>query len=118
MFAALRHRDFRLLWVTTLVSNLGTWMQVVAQDYLVYQLSGKALDLGLVYLMRAIPLISLSFFGGTLADRFDRRRLLMLTQGAMAASAALLGLLVQFGVVRMRCRPAFAMCWDHPICCC
>jgi MFS family permease len=101
MFAALRHRNFRLLWVTTLVSNLGTWMQVVAQDYLVYQLSGRALDLGLVYLVRAIPLITLSIFGGALADRFDRRRLLMWTQGLMAASALLLGLLVQSGAARL-----------------
>lgn len=101
MFAALRHRDFRMLWTTTLISNLGTWMQVVAQDYLVYQLSDRALDLGLVYLVRAVPLISLSFFGGALADRFDRRRLLMVTQGLMGASALSLGVLVQFGVVRL-----------------
>lgn len=101
MFTAMRHRDFRILWVATLVSNLGTWMQVVAQDYLVYQVSHSALNLGVVYLVRAVPLVTLPLFGGTLADRFDRRRLLMATQSLMAISAILLGLLVQFGGVRI-----------------
>lgn len=100
-FAALRHRNFRLLWVSLLVSNSGTWLQGVAQDYLVYQLTGRALDLGAVSLARAVAIISLSFLGGTIADRLDRRRLLMVTQTLFALLAAALGLLVQTGAVRV-----------------
>lgn len=100
-FAALRYRNFRLMWISLLVSNSGTWLQNVAQDYLVYQLTGRALDLGLVNVVRAVALISLSFFGGTIADRLDRRKLLITTQLLFAASAALLGLLVQFGLVQV-----------------
>lgn len=100
-FAALRHRNFRLLWISLLVSNSGTWLQSVAQDFLVYRLTGRALDLGLVNVVRAIALIGLSFFGGALADRMDKKRLLLFTQSAFAALAVLLGVLVQTGTVRV-----------------
>lgn len=100
-FTSLRHRNFRLMWGGLLVSNSGTWLQVVAQDYLVYQITGRALDLGLVNVARAVALISLSFFGGAVADRMDKRRLLMVTQSLFAASAALLGLLVELHIVRV-----------------
>lgn len=99
--AVLQHRNFRLLWLSLLISNSGTWLQQVAQDYLVYQLTGRALELGLVNVVRAVALIGLSFLGGTIADRVDRRRLLMATQTAFALLAAGLGLLVQVGAVQV-----------------
>lgn len=89
------------MWISLLVSNSGTWMQAIAQDLLVYDLTGRALGLGIVSVARAVALISLSFVGGTIADRLDRRKLLIVTQTLFAASAALLGLLVQTGLVQV-----------------
>src|SRR5258708_39604287 len=100
-FVALRHRDFRTLWFSLLASNTGTWLQSVAQDYLVYQLTGRALDLGLVNAARAVALIGFSFLGGTLADRVDRRRLLIATQSLFALNALWLGLLVQLHMIQV-----------------
>ena len=100
-FAALRHRNFRLLWISLLVSNSGTWLQSVAQDYVVYKLTGRALDLGLVNIVRAVPLILLAFVGGTIADRVDRQKMLLFTQSAFAVLAAALGILVQTGLVQV-----------------
>jgi len=100
-FAALRHRNFRLMWISLIVSNSGTWLQSVAQDWLVYRLTGRALDLGYVNAARAIALISLSFLGGAIVDRVDKRRLLLVTQTLFTLSAALLGLLVQWRVVQV-----------------
>jgi len=77
---ALRHRDFRLLWAGQAVSLLGTQVQTVALAWLVYSLTGSAAQLGGIGLARAIPTILLSLFGGTLADRRDRRKLLIILQ--------------------------------------
>ncbi|HLV81291.1 MAG TPA: MFS transporter [Chthonomonadaceae bacterium] len=100
-FAALRHRNFRLMWTSLIVSNSGTWLQSVAQDWLVYRLTGRALDLGYVNAARAIALITLSFPGGAIVDRVDKRRLLLLTQTLFTLSAALLGLLAQWRIVQV-----------------
>jgi len=89
-FAALRHRDFRLLWIGQIVSVTGSQMQFVAINWHVYQLTKSAFALGLVGLFRALPIIFCSLAGGVVADAFDRKRLMVLTQTAMLASAALL----------------------------
>src|SRR4029077_4020048 len=98
--AALRYRDFRLFWFGLLVSNVGTWMQMFGQGYLVVLLAVRdgvpqlaPLYLGLVGLARAIPGLTLGLFGGALADRTDRRRLLLVTQSAAAVTAAILATL-------------------------
>jgi MFS family permease len=98
--AALRYRDFRLFWFGLLVSNIGTWMQMFGQGYLVVLLAVRdgvpqlaPLYLGLVGLARAIPGLTLGLFGGALADRSDRRRLLLVTQSAAAVTAAILATL-------------------------
>jgi MFS family permease len=98
--AALRYRDFRLFWFGLLVSNTGSWMQMFGQGYLVVLLAVRdgvpqlaPLYLGLVGLARAIPGLTLGLFGGALADRTDRRRLLLVTQTAAAATAAILATL-------------------------
>ena len=98
--AALRYRDFRLFWFGLLVSNVGTWMQMFGQGYLVVLLAVRdgvpqlaPLYLGLVGLARAIPGLALGLFGGALADRTDRRRLLLVTQSAAAVTAAILATL-------------------------
>ena len=94
--AALRYRDFRLLWIGQLISTAGSQMRIVAVNVQVYQLAkaGAAVDpalaLGLIGLARAVPLIATSLLSGLVADRADRRRLLILTSiGALISSAVL-----------------------------
>ena len=106
--AALRYRDFRLFWFGLLVSNIGTWMQMFGQGYLVVLLAVRdgvpqlaPLYLGLVGLARAIPGLTLGLFGGALADRTDRRRLLLVTQSAAAATAAILATLAITGRINI-----------------
>ncbi len=102
--AALRYRDFRLFWFGLLVSNTGTWMQMFGQGYLVVQLAVRdgvpqlaPLYLGLVGLARAIPGLTFGLFGGVVADRADRRHLLLLTQILAASTAAILATLTITG---------------------
>ncbi len=83
-FAALQHRNFTLLWIGLIVSNTGTWMQNVAQGWLVYQLTSSPFWLGMLALSFALPMILLPLFGGAVIDRIDRIKLLYFTQtGAM-----------------------------------
>ncbi len=104
--AALRYRDYRLFWFGMLVSNTGTWMQMFGQGYLVVQLAIRdgvpqlaPLYLGLVGLARAVPGLTLGLFGGAVADRADRRRLLMVTQTSAAATAGILASLTIAGQI-------------------
>src|SRR5580692_10575698 len=79
-FRALRHRDFRLLWIGLVVSAVGTWMQIVARSLLVLKMTqGSALALGAVSLIQAFSFFVFALFGGSIADRFDKRRLLFFT---------------------------------------
>jgi MFS family permease len=98
-FASLKIRDYRLLWWGMIVSNIGTWMQMVAQGYLVYQLTDSPLMLGLVGFVRAVPVFTFSLFAGVVADRVDRRKLLIVTQTLAGIFALALGLLTSMGVI-------------------
>lgn len=92
-FSALRHRDYRLFWTGSLVSLVGTWMQSTAQSYLVWELTGSALATGLTVLFFSLPSTVLSLLGGVVADRIDRRKLVLTTQFLfMLQSAAMTGL--------------------------
>jgi MFS family permease len=83
-FAAMRHRNFQLYFGGQLISNIGTWMQVIAQAWVVYQIGHSALTLGLVAFASAIPVLIVSPWAGVVVDRMPRRTLLMMTQsGAM-----------------------------------
>ncbi|HLQ05770.1 MAG TPA: MFS transporter, partial [Verrucomicrobiae bacterium] len=100
MLAALEYRDFRLFWFGLVVSNIGSWMQIYGLGWLVVQLAirdGAAnlapFYLGLVGLARAIPGLSFGLFGGAVADRADRRRLLIVTQTSAAIVAGILAVL-------------------------
>ena len=95
---ALRHRGFRILWIGSLISNVGTWMHVVAQGWLMYALTDSPLWLGLTGLMRAIPLLAFPLLGGVLADRLQRLTLLYATQGAALLLAAALGSVTVLGL--------------------
>src|SRR6266850_1679066 len=99
-FRSLRHRNFRLYWVGQLVSLIGTWMQSVAQGWLMHRLTDSAFMLGLLGFMQFLPVLLLSLWAGVIADRMDKRRLLYLTQGAALLQAAVLAAVVLAGVVR------------------
>jgi predicted MFS family arabinose efflux permease len=92
--APLRHRDFALYWVGQLVSLSGTWVELTATSWLLYQLTGSPILLGLNGVVRAIPILGLSLFGGAIADRVARRRLLLFTQSASVVTSLVLGALV------------------------
>lgn len=96
-YRALRHRDFRWLGVATLISVIGTQMQNVGIDWHIYVLTRSPLALGSVGLVRVLPIILFSTWGGVMADRHDRKRLQLWTQTMMATIALLLGLATYFG---------------------
>ena len=79
---SLEHRNFRLYWWGQLISLVGTWMQSVAQGWLMHRLTDSAFMLGLLGFMQFIPVLFLSLWAGVVADRVDKRKLLYLTQGA------------------------------------
>ncbi len=94
-FGALRHRNFRLYWSGQVVSLVGTWMQSVSQPWLVLDLGGSALQVGTVIALQFAPALFLAPLGGVLADRFDKRALLLVTQAvAMVQAATLFGLTI------------------------
>ncbi|MBE0656263.1 MAG: MFS transporter, partial [Bryobacteraceae bacterium] len=93
MFRALRHRDFRLYAGGMAVSLAGTWMQNLAQAWLVYRLTRSEWMLGLTWFCASVPVLILSPIAGAVADRFPRRRIVMVTQAvAMLQAATLAGL--------------------------
>ncbi len=93
-FAALRHRNYRLFFCGQLVSLCGTWMQNVAQPWLVYELTGSKLLLGLVSAINHAPVLILSFVGGVTADRYPKRYVMLCTQVCLMATAFLYWFLV------------------------
>ncbi|MFD5087392.1 MFS transporter [Kitasatospora sp. NPDC058406] len=99
MFSSLRVRNYRYYFAGQVVSNTGTWMQRIAQDWLVLSLTGSPLAVGITTAMQFLPMLLLGLFGGVLADRMPKRRLLIFTQGAMGLLAAGLAVLTVGGVV-------------------
>ncbi|HEX3184654.1 MAG TPA: MFS transporter [Pyrinomonadaceae bacterium] len=97
-FAALRYRDFRLLWLGLIVSVTGSQMQFVAINWHVYLLTKSPLALGLIGAFRAVPIIVCSLAGGVVADALDRKKLLVVTQLVMLSSAALLAMFTFAGL--------------------
>jgi MFS family permease len=99
MFRALSHRNYRLFWIGAFLSNVGTWMQAVAQGWLVLQLTNSPFWLGLDAFMATAPGFVLTLLGGVFADRIDRRRLLLYTQVVAGLAALSLAALVETSVV-------------------
>lgn len=102
-FYSLRYFNYRLWFAGALVANIGTWMQRVAQDWLVLAIlpDGTALDVGIVTGLQFLPMLLISPYAGLLADRLDRRRMLIATQGSMGVLAAGLGALVLTGTAEL-----------------
>jgi predicted MFS family arabinose efflux permease len=101
VFKAFAYRDFRLMWFGACVSSIGTWMQIVAQSWLIYRLSHSAFLLALDQFLAGIPIFLFSLIGGVVADRMERRRILLVSQYVQLASSGLLAILVATGVVHI-----------------
>src|SRR5207244_12343651 len=97
---SLNPRDFRVCWTGQLVSLIGTWMQSVAQSWLVLQLSGSPLKLGLIGTLQFAPVLLFSVVAGAIADRLPKRRLILATQSAPALQAFTITARVWSGHVR------------------
>src|SRR5690242_13776973 len=100
-FASLRIRNFRLYFAGQVVSFAGNWMQIVALATLVHDLTGSGTKLGLVYMVQFAPVLLFGAYGGVLADRYDRRKLSMLTQLLLAALATTIGVLTLTDHIRL-----------------
>ncbi|HVG29029.1 MAG TPA: MFS transporter [Pyrinomonadaceae bacterium] len=100
-FSVLRHRDFRLLWAGQFVSIMGSQMQLVAINWHVYLLTRSSVALGLVGLVRVVPIVLCSLAGGVVADAFDRKRLMVAAQVVMLASAGALSALTAVGAAKV-----------------
>jgi MFS family permease len=98
---SLRHRNYRLLWIGTLFTNSGDWMDQIALNWLVYDLSGSAVQLALLNLCRLAPIFVFTLVGGVVADRFERRWLLFTTQSIGMLLAAALAILTFLGVIQI-----------------
>ncbi len=101
VFKAFQYRDFRLMWIGACTSSIGTWMQIVAQGWLIYRLSHSAFLLALDQFLGGIPIFLFSLIGGVVADRVERRRILLGSQWVQMASAGLLTILVATGHVHV-----------------
>lgn len=99
-FAALQIRNYRIYFCSQLVANTGLWMQRIAQDWLISQLTGSAAAVGITVACQFLPVLFFGMFGGLIADRFPKRKVLMITQSVAATLAGLLGLLAITGVVQ------------------
>ncbi len=99
--AAFTFAPFRNLWSAAFTSAVGTWMQRFAQQWLVFELTGSAFYLGLDTFVGAVPLLMFTLIGGVIADRYDRRHLLMASQALQMACAVTLTALVVTGTVRL-----------------
>jgi MFS family permease len=108
VFAALRHRDFRLFLGGQLVSQSGTWVQTVAQGWLVLQLTNSAFAVGLVTALGSLPILLLTLYGGVVADRVDKRRLVIVLQSLMLCEALALAVLTHQGWITVHLVMALA----------
>jgi MFS family permease len=118
--SALAVPAYRRYWAGMLVSNIGSWLQLVAQGWLILALTGSPAYLGLYGLLRSIPTLTITLVGGAVADRVDRRRILLVTQSLAALLALLLGILDLTGTIRpwhilaIAFATATVMAFDNP----
>jgi MFS family permease len=101
VFKAFQYRDFRLMWTGACMSAIGTWMQMAAQGWMIWKLSGSAHLLALDPILQAIPIFLFSLLGGVFADRFERRHMLIFSQCVQMSCALLLTVLVGLHVVKV-----------------
>jgi predicted MFS family arabinose efflux permease len=120
VFKAFSYRDFRLMWFGACTSSIGTWMQIVAQGWLIYRLSHSPFLLALDQFLGGIPIFLFSLIGGVVADRVERRKVLLASQYVQMASATILTLLVATGMIHvwhilvLSCVSGFAQAFGGP----
>ncbi len=100
-FSALRYRDFRLLWIGAFLSTTGTWMQTIAQGWLVLEMTGSPFLLGVDGFLATGPMIIFSLFGGVIADRIERRKIMLYSQYLQMSFALILAALIWGGNVQV-----------------
>ena len=100
-FSSLKVHNYRLYFTGQSISLMGTWMQTTAQAWLVLTLTHSAIDLGYVVALQTLPVLVFASYGGVIADRVDKRRLMVVLQACMGLQALALGLLTVFGVVHL-----------------
>ena len=101
MFSSLRIRNYRLYFTGQAISLCGTWMQTIAQDWLVLKLTNSGTQLGIVSALQFLPVLFLGPWGGVIADRFPKRNILLVTNIVAGLLALILGLLVVAGTVQV-----------------
>ncbi|MFC8347688.1 MFS transporter [Streptomyces sp. NPDC057280] len=101
MFSSLRNRNYRLFFLGQVVSNTGTWMQRIAQDWLVLSLTGSATAVGVTTALQFLPMLLFGLYGGVLVDRLPKRPTLLVTQSAMALTGLALAFLTLTGHVEV-----------------
>jgi len=101
MLAAFTYRDFRVQWTGACTSSIGTWMQIVAQNWLVLSLTHSTFFLGLDAFLQQLPIILFTLVGGVFADRYDRRRTLIVSQVVQMSTSGILAVLMFFHVVQI-----------------
>src|SRR6476646_10449622 len=102
ILAAFTYRDFRVQWIGACTSSIGTWMQIVAQNWLIDSLTNASpLFLGLDAFLQQLPIILFSLVGGVFADRYDRRRTLIASQVVQMSTSGVLALLMFLDVVQI-----------------
>jgi len=110
-FASLSVRNYRLYFIGQAISLCGTWMQSIGQAWLVLQMTNSGTQLGLVVAMQFLPILILGPWGGLIADRFSRRKILYFTQSASALLALILGILVLTHSVHLWMVYILALCF-------
>src|SRR6059036_3677688 len=101
MFRSFRYRDFALFWTGNFLSNIGTWMENLALGWLILEMTNSPFLLGLNGFLGMVPWLIFSLPGGAIADRLNRRKLMMGTQTAMMLLALFLALLTSFGLINI-----------------
>ena len=94
MLEAFKIKNYLWYWVTQFLSGIGTWAQAIAQSWLILNLTHSAVDLGIITMLQFLPMLLFSLFGGVIADRLPRKKLLVFTQIVLVIQAIILGILV------------------------
>ena len=100
-FASLSIPNYRRYFAGQAISLVGTWMQMIAQSWLVLTITGSSVDLGFIVALQALPVLLLGPYGGVIADRVDKRRLMIILQSLMGVQALILGLLTVLGAIHL-----------------
>jgi len=100
-FSSLKIRNFKLYFIGQTISLVGSWMQTIAQDWLVLKLTGSGTQLGLISALQFLPILFFASWGGVIADRFDKRKILYYTQAALGLLALILGVVVALNAIQL-----------------